>query len=557
MSGFTPTGGSTAGLDPQKRVNYQLGLVLGEDEFRQDQFHHRERDHHATRALHGYGTVSGLGVFYHEGTGRVHVRPGLAVDPAGRLLCVPVEYCASVAGWLREHAETDAVSGGLPANLTIHLVLCWTECPTDDVPIPVDSCLSAEESRAASRLKDSFELRLVLDPPLVVGEVAPGTFDGLDMLVSELHGMFDVSGESPPDVAGVHALLRDWAVDRRPEVAAGVPCLPAPEATCVLLAHINLTIDDGPSGPSVSAATVDDSDRPILVSTRLLQEAMFAVGADVVVPEHSHSLDSLDDVDLSTGPAIDDVLTFDGTSWVPAQPAAEVTDHGTLAGLADDDHPHYLLADGTRPLAGDLSAGTNRLTDIPPSNAAGQPIVQGQPAGGDLTQQYPDPLLAAIQGTPVDASGPTERDVLIVRGVPGGGRIWRAGRPWLLPFATIQRRDDGSYAVWFNLDAPGNRVQVASLDESNLTVERETDDPNVGFLERVGPGNVNPLIRNVFTLEVRDDSTPLRFTFDLARLEVDGRTVLDWADENGIWFRGQSEDRRTVTSFFLIAERLG
>jgi hypothetical protein len=100
-------------------------------------------------------------------------------------------------------------------------------------------------------------------------------------------------------------------------------------------------------------------------------------------------------------------------------------------------------------------------------------------------------------------------------------------------------------------------VQVASLDESNLTVERETDDPNVGFLERVGPGNVNPLIRNVFTLEVRDDSTPLRFTFDLARLEVDGRTVLDWADENGIWFRGQSEDRRTVTSFFLIAERLG
>lgn len=552
MSGFTPTGGSTAGLDPHKRVNYQLGLVLGEDEFRQDQFHHRERDHQATRALHGYGTVSGLGVFYDEGTGRLHVRPGLAVDPAGRLLCVPVEYCASLAGWLREDAETDAVSGGLPANLTIHLVLCWTECSTDDVPIPVDSCLSAQESRAASRLKDSFELRLLFDPPPVVGEVAPGSFDGLDVLVSELHAMFDVPGESPPDVAGVHALLRDWAVDRRPEVASGVPCLPAPEATCVLLAHINLTVDHGPSGPSVSAATVDDSDRPILVSTRLLQEAMFAVGADVVVPDHSHTLDSLDDVDLSTGPASGDVLAFDGTTWVPASATAGVTDHGALAGLADDDHPQYLLADGTRPLSGDLSAAANRLTDLPSSNAPGQPIVQGQAAGGDLSQQYPDPLLAAIQGTPVEANGPTERDVLMLR----GGR-WQAGRPWLLPFVTIQRLGK-LYAVWFNLDAPGNQVAVESLDDSNLIVDRETDDPNAGFLDRVGPQNVNPVIRNLFTLDVKDESTPLRFTFDIARLKLSqGGTVLEWADKNGIWFLGQSEDRRTVTSFFLIAERLG
>jgi hypothetical protein len=113
MTGFTPMGGSTVGLDQHKRVNYQLGLVLGEGEFRQDQFHHRERDHHATRALHGYGTMSGLGVYYDDATRRLHVRPGLAVDPAGRLICVPVEYCASLSGWLRDHAEFDGVSGGL------------------------------------------------------------------------------------------------------------------------------------------------------------------------------------------------------------------------------------------------------------------------------------------------------------------------------------------------------------------------------------------------------------------------------------------------------------
>jgi hypothetical protein len=553
MSGFTPMGGTTVGLDPDKRVNYQLGLVLGEDEFRQDQFHHRERDHHATRALHGYGTVSGLGVFYDAGTNRLHVRPGLAVDPAGRLICVPVEYCASLSGWLRDHAESDEVSGGLPSRLTIHLVLCWTECATDDVPIPVDSCLSAEDSRAAARLKDSFELRLVLDPPPAVGEVAPGTLDSLDVLVAELHGLFDVSGGSPPDVADVQALLRDWAVDRRPEVAGGVPCLSAPDETCVLLAHINVTVEDGPSGPTVSAATVDDSDRPILVSTRLLQEAMFAIGADVVVPDHSHSLDDLDDVDLGVGPAIDDVLAYDGTSWVPASAVGGVADHGALVGLGDDDHPQYLLADGTRPLAGDLSAAGNRLTDIPPSNAARQPIVQGQAAGGDLTQQYPNPRLAQIQGAPLAAGGPNERDVLILR-----GGTWRAGRPWLLPLVTIERKPDRRYVVWFNLDAPENQVEVETLDETNLLVQRETE-VGTSFLRRVGPEpNVSRVFRNVFVVEVQEETSPLRFTFDLSRLSLrGGGTVLEWAGGRGIWFLGQSTDRPSVTSFVLLADKFG
>lgn len=37
-------------------------------------------------------------------------------------------------------------------------------------------------------------------------------------------------------------------------------------------------------------------------------------------------------------------------------------DHGNLAGLADDDHPHYLLIDGTRAMTGDIDMGTNAVT---------------------------------------------------------------------------------------------------------------------------------------------------------------------------------------------------
>lgn len=41
-------------------------------------------------------------------------------------------------------------------------------------------------------------------------------------------------------------------------------------------------------------------------------------------------------------------------------------DHGSISGLADDDHPHYLLADGTRELTGDWGLGnTYGITEIP------------------------------------------------------------------------------------------------------------------------------------------------------------------------------------------------
>ena len=552
MSGFAPSSAGVTALDPDKRVNYRLGLVLGEGEFRQDQFHLRERDQYATRALHGYGTVSGLGVHYDDASGRLHVRPGLAVDPAGRLICVPVEYCGSLVQWIADKVATDEVSGGLPPSRSVYVLLCWTECETDEVPIPAGSCLSAEDSRAASRLKDSFELKLSLEQPSVVGETAQTSLgDGLADLVDQIHGLLDVSGGSPPDTAGVAALLREWAVDRRPEVVADAACLPAPDQTCVLLARVDVKLVDGPSGIGVDAAVVDDRERPILVSTRLLQEALFAVGADEEVPHHRHALAELEDVDLTVPPAADDALVFDGGHWVAGM--AGVRDHGSLTGLADDDHRQYLLVNGGRALSGDLSAGGHRLSDLPPSAAGGQPLVQGQGAGGDLRDAYPDPTIARIQGIAVNAPNPAERDALVIH---DGG--WEPRLPWVLPFATIQPfTKERQYVVWFNLDAPGNRVDVKpDAVGGALEVQRETDTGN--FLRLVGPVSVNRQLRNVFLVEVREDNTPLRFTFNLSELQLtNGASVREWAEKLGIWFVGQGAERERVTIFTFRSDRLG
>ena len=44
--------------------------------------------------------------------------------------------------------------------------------------------------------------------------------------------------------------------------------------------------------------------------------------------------------------------------------AAVATDHGALSGLADDDHAQYLLADGSRALAGAWDMGSQNLTNV-------------------------------------------------------------------------------------------------------------------------------------------------------------------------------------------------
>src|SRR5437764_15322914 len=55
-------------------------------------------------------------------------------------------------------------------------------------------------------------------------------------------------------------------------------------------------------------------------------------------------------------------------SWIDGVPGY---DHGSLNGLADDDHPQYLLATGARPLAGNLGAGGFKITGLGAGTVAG------------------------------------------------------------------------------------------------------------------------------------------------------------------------------------------
>lgn len=72
----------------------------------------------------------------------------------------------------------------------------------------------------------------------------------------------------------------------------------------------------------------------------------------------------------------DRLTRYNGTDWVTIASAIK---HGSLSGLGDDDHTQYLLANGTRAMAGDLDMGGNNVT------SAGDVTASGTTESGDYT----------------------------------------------------------------------------------------------------------------------------------------------------------------------------
>lgn len=57
---------------------------------------------------------------------------------------------------------------------------------------------------------------------------------------------------------------------------------------------------------------------------------------------------------------------------------AAVSDHGSLSGLGDDDHPQYLLIDGTRAMSGNLDIGSNQIDNVANGTAAQDAVTLSQ-----------------------------------------------------------------------------------------------------------------------------------------------------------------------------------
>lgn len=296
--------------DPTRHVNYVQGMVLGVDDFTQEFAYLAGRDQWLARDLLGYGTVRGLAVDIEDDQGKtsdslqkwkVTVTGGAALDPCGRLICVPRAQCGYLNDWLKGHADavrekvTGAGSLDLGAgSLDLYLTLAYGDCPTDSVPIPGEPCRSDDELKAPSRIADDFVLELSVDPPTQMedewlrgfmawlGKVRVNAATGVtpEKFAEEVGAWELKKEEPPPPVRPTSDWLRDalriWVTELRP-AAYGRNCGCATTTTSchderVLLGRIRLTVEQ-PSGQPwrvKALSKLDESERPVLIHLPML-----------------------------------------------------------------------------------------------------------------------------------------------------------------------------------------------------------------------------------------------------------------------------------------------
>ncbi|RSL17991.1 hypothetical protein EDE15_3544 [Edaphobacter aggregans] len=318
-------------LDPQKRVNYTFGMVLGVDEFKQEQIYLMAKDHSQYRLAHGYGTVCGLQLQMSTAPDlEIQVSKGVAINPRGQEIHLQQQMCARLNDWLITNQTTlEGIFGNAPLSLSLCVVLCYRECPTDTVPVPGEPCRTQQDTMAASNIADSFQLKLCLNADQVISSptlsppIDTAVLNGLCFKPSQIEEdtirrfgrlLHRVRiGDTPSSVseAELEDLVRQlgsdsetitspitspsfddsliylsthdapgflraaflvWVTEVRPSLAAqpgecGCGCL---DEKCVLLAE--LTFQVSKVWQVVGAVTVDESRRPYLLETRLLQE---------------------------------------------------------------------------------------------------------------------------------------------------------------------------------------------------------------------------------------------------------------------------------------------
>jgi hypothetical protein len=268
------------GTNNADRVFYATGVLLGADDFRDEQQYHRGRLARALQYLHGVGTVAGLRVRYQpaveEADGqpaqdeRLWVDAGLAVDYLGRLIELRGARCIRLERWygflaasqpdrlagarhmLTIRADRDDAGGApLPpeelelTGVVVDVFLRFLVCERGRTPAFASGPFDALDAAQPSRLRDSAEVLLVArsgSAPVFPADPYADLDSGLDAIADPAEReqmrrhrlrqtVFNAWNET--DSPG--------ARPRPPEVPEGV------DPTAVFLARVVLPADEPPA----------------------------------------------------------------------------------------------------------------------------------------------------------------------------------------------------------------------------------------------------------------------------------------------------------------------
>lgn len=168
-----------------QRPFYATGMLLGADDFLDEQTYHRGRLAQAVGFLSGGGTLAGLRVTHAPAAPgvaeEIRVAPGIAVDRLGRLIEVSRPACLRLARWwettfgadgdaltraaytnFTEFLSARAAATALPARAVIaDVYLRFVACEQGFTPSFASGPFDALDAVSTSRLRDAYELLLI------------------------------------------------------------------------------------------------------------------------------------------------------------------------------------------------------------------------------------------------------------------------------------------------------------------------------------------------------------------------------------------------------------
>lgn len=282
------------------RLFYALGVLLDAADFSAEQSYHRGRLARAFKYLFGTGTVAGLRVEWSDAGQQLTVQPGLALDPLGRLIEIARPVSVRLRGgpgsadsWfehvrgagITDAARTaalrqdliDACTPTTPRNLIADVFVRHVACEHARAPAFATGPFSALEAASAARLRDGYEVALVVRPEAHTAAGAPLP-DDLRLLATHpsdtpenglhwhrqriLHAWRDNSedwdesgGSTRPKPLEEHLAPRSTPIQRDPTEVGRDP-------TSVLLARLSIPVGNGnPPADLGTDPSIDNSVR--------------------------------------------------------------------------------------------------------------------------------------------------------------------------------------------------------------------------------------------------------------------------------------------------------
>ena len=608
-------------LSPDLRVNYEFGLVLGVDEFNQEQLYFLEKDYLHNRALHGYGTVYGLKV---EATRPsddakdvlVTVEPGLGIDQCGRPILLRNAQCARLKAWLQKQpAGVVAAHGDTSGDIHIYVVASYDECLEALVPIPGAPCSSSESTTAPSRIRDSFNLELRWEPPRMAAWAAVDLFarlmehvrfvpnlpaiesdegriigyvrelDNPDVVLQLPGNEFfldsppaDSPPESPPTAEpflrlpaetaheALDRIFTVWVTEVRPHILPSLSdsCTAATDAG-ILLARINFQLGNS-NFDIVDVGVPDDTGRPFLLHTQLIQELLFhGNSTDIVAQKPEHEFATLQVRDGHTLRAW--VHHPDPLIFPPA-----ISNTPDQAFLLRSNGLQLTIASVTSPTVSNLANGLANLFDIVTDSGEANTMEAGADVElvfllDELQMRSGGSLQANIAMLNYDYVGhdatASTITVYTIVDMPPQPQMQKPPQPFvtLTPLNVVSGQQL-SVELWFHLDLNPLDETVGidrTLDPTTFDVFAELSKP--AKLEQLKVKNIGPVQHNVFDVtlswpieRVSQGALYLRFVFFPGMGLVDthlGKIKLgEYIKNNSITFEGYTD--KSIVAYLRV-----